>query len=216
MKTTILFDLDGTLIDSTTAILNGFNHAFKTHGKISPKNEQITELIGYPLDYMFENLGVEISKIQSYIDAYKSKYQKIYLDQTTLLPFVLQGLEFASKFADLGVVTTKTSKFSKILLTHLGVAKFFKVIIGKEDAKNPKPDPEPILNALKILSKNSQTAFMVGDTILDLKAAVAANVTPIAVLCGYGKKQHLQNFTDKIFENSYEAVKFINYKQNFN
>jgi len=59
---TILFDLDGTLIDSTDAILEGFEVAYDTFGEISPDDEEIKSLIGYPLDVMFERLGIKGDK----------------------------------------------------------------------------------------------------------------------------------------------------------
>lgn len=89
------------------------------------------------------------------------------------------------------------------------MAHFFKTIIGREDAKNPKPNAEPILNALRMLKKSKEQAFMIGDTILDLKSAINANVTPIALTCGYGKLEDLQKFTKYIFSTPFEAANFI-------
>ena len=119
------------------------------------------------------------------------------------------ALNIAYNFANLGVVTTKTSKFSNILLKHLNIYKFFKIIIGKEDVKNPKPSAEPIQKALKLLNKNTKNAFMIGDTHLDLKVAINANITPIALTCGYGDKNSFKDFTCNIFDNVFEAVNFI-------
>ncbi|MCI6642374.1 MULTISPECIES: HAD family hydrolase [Campylobacter] len=209
--TTILFDLDGTLIDSTAAILESFKFSFEMYGEICPQDEKITELIGYPLDYMFIHLGVENQKekIENHIKFYKMKYHQVYLDKTSLISEAKEALKKCHQFADLGVVTTKTSKFSKILLNNLGIGTFFKTIIGREDAKNPKPNAEPILNALKMLKKSKEQAFMIGDTILDLKSAINANVTPIALTCGYGKLEDLQKFTKYIFSTPFEAANFI-------
>ena len=206
---TILFDLDGTLINSTKAIINSFNFAFNNKNNSIPNENDIKSLIGYTLEDIFANLGVEHSDIKEYIYLYKQNYQKIYLSQTILLDKVLLALNIAYNFADLGVVTTKTSKFSNILLKHLNIYKFFKIIIGKEDVKNPKPSAEPIQKALKLLNKNTKNAFMIGDTHLDLKAAINANITPIALTCEYGDKNSFKDFTCNIFDNVFEAVNFI-------
>ena len=141
---TLLFDLDGTLIDSTTSILAGFREAFLKFDVEYPGDKVVKNLIGYPLDYMFEKMGISINEVPNFIDAYKAKYKEIYLDQTSLKFDAKEALKIASEFANLGVVTTKTSKYSQILLEHLGIAKFFGVIIGRDDVKEPKPAAEPI------------------------------------------------------------------------
>ncbi|WP_299189983.1 HAD family hydrolase, partial [uncultured Campylobacter sp.] len=149
-QTTILFDLDGTLIDSTPAILDGFHYAFAHFGATDPSDEKIKRLIGHPLEVMFERLGAT-QDVQDFVRAYKQRYEQIFLDQTVLLSGAHEAVREASEFANLGVVTTKTSKFSKILLQHLGIAEFFGTIVGREDVKNPKPSAEPILKALENL-----------------------------------------------------------------
>lgn len=154
---TLLFDLDGTLIDSTPAILDGFRYAFAHLGAAEPSDEAIKRLIGHPLEVMFERLGVT-RDVQNFVLAYKQRYAQTFLDQTVLLSGAFEAVCAASEFANLGVVTTKTSKFSKILLQHLGIAKFFGTIVGREDVQNPKPSAEPILKALENLGICGATA----------------------------------------------------------
>lgn len=154
---TLLFDLDGTLIDSTPAILDGFHYAFAHLGTAEPSDEAIKKLIGHPLEVMFERLGVT-SDVQNFVLAYKQRYAQTFLDQTVLLSGAFEAVRAASEFANLGVVTTKMSKFSKILLRHLGIAEFFGTIVGREDVQNPKPSAEPILKALENLGICGATA----------------------------------------------------------
>nr|BAF80971.1 putative hydrolase [Campylobacter lari] len=209
LKKTILFDLDGTLIDSTSAILDGFDAAFKAFGELLRDHEAIKALIGFPLDVAFEKLGVPKEKTSEYINAYRSVYQKIYIEQTSLLSLAKESVCEASLFADLAVVTTKSSKFSKPLLDHLGIGKYFKVIIGRDDVTYPKPNAEPILLALEKLSKSKENAFMIGDTHLDIQAACNAGIKPIAVSSGYESRESLAKFKIPLFENTYEAIKHI-------
>ncbi|ECX9708659.1 HAD family hydrolase [Campylobacter jejuni] len=203
------FDLDGTLIDSTDAILNSFQGAFKALGLTSKNNEEIKNLIGYPLEQMFRMLypdKVNLSK--EFVLAYREIYAQIYLEQTTLLPKAKEALELGSEIADLGIVTTKGGKFTPILLDYLRVKKFFKTLITLEDVTNPKPSSEPIILALKGLNKTQENAYMIGDTILDIQAAISANITPLALTCGYGNENELKAHS-MVFLNAYEAVNYI-------
>ncbi len=205
----ILFDLDGTLIDSTEAILESFNVAFESFGVDVPSDEMIKSLIGYPLDKMFTLMGIDASDIEKYVRAYKEHYRKISSQKTVLLPHAKEAVELASKIAHLGVVTTKTSQYSRELLEHLGLMKYFDLLIGREDVVNPKPDPEPIKKALAKLPKVTHGIWMIGDTCMDMDAAYAANIDSIAVLCGYADKQTLEKCSSLILENAFEAIQKI-------
>lgn len=206
---TILFDLDGTLIDSTDAILQGFEVSYKELGKEVPPYQDIIDLIGYPLDIMYTKLGVQ-GNPWDYVDAYKSHYKKISKQMTTLLPNAKEAIEEASKNYTLGVVTTKTACYSHELLEHMDVMKYFDCLIGRDSVKNPKPHEEPILKAMKELSADPKNTWMVGDAILDLQSAKNAKIKSVGVLCGYGKKTELQKYTSFLAINSLEAVKIIN------
>jgi len=206
---TILFDLDGTLIDSTDAILESFEVAYEAFGEAAPETEDIKSLIGYPLDIMLAKLGVK-GDTQCYIDAYKKHYRMISGSKTTLLPLAREAIEEAARFAKLGIVTTKTSMYSKELLEQMDVMHYFDVLIGRDCVQNPKPHPEPIHKAMKSLDASYESAWMIGDTILDLNSATSAGIKSVGVLCGYGKKIDLLKHTEFIEDNSFDAVKLIN------
>jgi len=207
--TTILFDLDGTLIDSTEAILQSFEYAFLDQNDTPRSKEAIVALIGHPLDFMFEHLGVEKSKVYNYVTSYKTKYREINRPMTTLLPQAKDAIELASRFATLGVVTTKTAEYSIELLKHLGVMHHFKVLIGREDVIHPKPHPEPILKAMHKLGAISQKCWMIGDTTMDINSAHKAKIKAVAVKCGYGDEKELHRCCDFVKKSAYEAVEFI-------
>ncbi|HEY9129538.1 MAG TPA: HAD family hydrolase [Sulfurovum sp.] len=205
----ILFDLDGTLIDSTEAILESFSVAFKTFDAPVPHEELIKDLIGHPLDAMFATLGVEAAFVDAHVQAYKSHYQKISRAKTVLLPQAREAVELASQHAVLGVVTTKTAKYSIELLEHMGLMHYFDVLIGREDVEHPKPHPEPILNALSKLQSDKKRYWMIGDTPMDIIAAKAANIESVAVTCGYADEVMLLEHTPNLAKSALEAVKFI-------
>jgi len=205
----ILFDLDGTLIDSTEAILESFGVAFQTFGDEIPIDTLIKAEIGHPLDVMFITLGVEEEKVWDYVDAYKMHYRKISCLKTVLLPEAREAVEIAYENAILGVVTTKTAQYSIELLEYMGLMSYFDVLIGREDVVNPKPNPEPIKKALVKLPSDTNSIWMVGDTCMDMIAAKSANVDSVGVTCGYGSIESLENCTDNIYQNALEAVRFI-------
>jgi phosphoglycolate phosphatase len=205
---TILFDLDGTLIDSTDAILEGFEVAYDTFGEVTPDSEEIKSLIGYPLDIMFEKLGIR-GETWEYVDAYKKHYRIISRAKTTLLPLAREAIEEAARFAKLGIVTTKTASYSEELLEHMDVMHHFDVLIGRESVQNPKPHAEPIHKAIKHLDASYESTWMIGDTLLDLHSAKNAGIKSVGVLCGYGKRRDLAKHTKYITDNALDAVKLI-------
>ncbi len=210
-QTVILFDLDGTLIDSTQAILKCFDDSFKHFDLPSPDDEKIKALIGHPLDYMYLHLGVEKERVWDFVDVYKMHYRKRSKPMTKFLPQAVEAIQLAASFARLGIVTTKTGEYSRILLEHMGVMDYFEVLIGREDVTHPKPHAEPILKALHQMKvrHHDRDIWMIGDTCLDAVAAKDAGIKSIGVCCGYGEKDALLRCSDVLQNNTLPAVKYI-------
>jgi len=210
VKPVILFDLDGTLIDSTEAILESFHHALAAHGEIAVSdNTRITEQIGHPLEVMFSAVGVNEKSVQAHIATYKLYYREIACQKTILLPEAREAVEEAASFARLGIVTTKTGLYSRELMEHFGLMHYFEVLIGREHVENPKPHPEPIFRALEQMQMAPQRAWMIGDTRLDIEASNRAGIGSVAVLSGYDNAEQLLTLTDIIKSNALEAVRYI-------
>jgi len=205
----ILFDLDGTVIDSTEAILESFHNSFEVHNFKKVNDEDIKALIGYPLDVMYSNLGVDENKVWDFVTTYKEHYREISTKKTILLESAKEAIETASKFATLGIVTTKTGRYSKILMEHFKLMDYFEVLIGREDVEKPKPNAEPILKALEKLNKKDKEIWMIGDTKLDLISAKNAGVNSIGVLSGYDDEKTLKEYSDIIVSDVLEAVKVL-------
>ncbi len=209
MKPVILFDLDGTVIDSTEAILDGFRVAFETFGGDVPKDEMIKKEVGHTLENMFLTLGVKSSQVDAHVHAYKMHYRIISCEKTTLLEGAREAIEKASRFATLGVVTTKTGEYSKILLEHMDLIKYFDVLIGREHVKHPKPHKEPILKALAKMEHDRSRCWMIGDTCMDIESAKSANIHSIAVTSGYATRPILEECASNICKNVKEAIEII-------
>jgi phosphoglycolate phosphatase len=210
VKKIVLFDLDGTLIDSTEAILESFHHSLKKlNHAVDLDDETIKALIGHPLDVMFTRLGCDSTKIDEHVFVYKEHYRTISRAKTFLLPFAAEAIEEASKHARLGIVTTKTARYSKELMEHFGLMHYFEVLIGHEDVENHKPHPAPIHKALEGMGHSLETVWMIGDTRLDLEASQRAGIDAVGVLTGYDNFEQLSTFKFIIKNNALEAVQHI-------
>ena len=209
MKPIILFDLDGTLIDSTEAILEGFRVSFEEFGKAIPTDKSIKAEIGKTLEDMYRILGVEEKLIDKIVHAYKMHYRTIHTAKTTLLPNAKKAVIEASKFARLGVVTTKTGKYSIEILEHFELMCYFETLIGREDVTYPKPHAQPILKALSKLQVDKTNVWMIGDTPMDILSAQNAGINSIAVTSGYASYQTLNRYESKICNNALDAIKYI-------
>ncbi len=209
--TTILFDLDGTLIDSTEAILMCFDDSFRHFGMQTPSEDKIKSLIGHPLDFMYLNLGIEENRVWDFVEVYKKHYRKRSKPMTKFLPDAVKAIEEAASFARLGVVTTKTGEYSKILLEHMGVMHHFEVLIGREHVTHPKPHPEPILKALNQMKREAdENVWMIGDTCMDIISAREAGINAVGVLSGYGSEKDLQRCSNFLQNDALSAIKLIN------
>ena len=209
----ILFDLDGTVIDSTEPIVASFQHAFVQMSKEPPRREQIFDQIGHPLDVMFENLCAPRELISDFVTIYKEKYREISFAGTFLIDGAKEAIELASSFATLGVVTTKTSKYSAELLEYLGVMHHFGTLVGREDVVYPKPNAEPILTALSRLGKVAdENSWMIGDTMMDIDSAKNAGISHVGVFTGYAPKDIIMQGAKHYADNALLAVELIRQK----
>ncbi len=208
-KQIILFDLDGTLIDSTEAILESFDIAFGYFGVATPSAEDIKAEIGHPLDGMFLSLGVSEAEVSKYVARYKKHYRQISTEKTFLLPGAREAVENAFRIARLGVVTTKTGTYSIELLEHFDLMKYFEVLIGREDVEYPKPHPEPIFKALSKLEVGTNRCWMIGDTCMDMLSAKSAGVEGVGVTSGYGSKEQLLMCCSFIEKSALDAIASI-------
>jgi len=177
----VLFDLDGTLIDSTDLILNSYEHTYRTLGRIMGR-EQIQADFGLPLRDTLERYfhGDELRRaLEIYID-YNLRLHDDGVRQ-------IQGVaELVRRLREmdlrLGVVTSKARETALRGLMLCRLDRFFEVVVAREDTRRHKPEAEPIIYALASFEADAAECAYVGDTPLDIEAARAAGVRPIAAL----------------------------------
>ncbi|WP_027326723.1 HAD family hydrolase [Helicobacter pametensis] len=204
----LLFDLDGTLIDSTEAILEAFLQTASDYDiTLEGREGEICSMIGMTLADMFLRIGIPSETIQECVAKYRSYYREVFLQKTFLLPNVKELLQTLPSTYQMAVVTSKSHYFSEKILENLGVLKFFYTIVGIDDVMEPKPSAEPILKALHNLEYDSSRVFMIGDTRFDMEAAKNASVVGIGVNGKYQKD--LAKYTSLVFADMEQALRYI-------
>jgi HAD superfamily hydrolase (TIGR01509 family) len=190
----ILFDLDGTLVDSKPAYIKAAQLTFKKLG-IKPLSDKQAIEIPRKLE---QKLPLEINVkngLPVFLEIYLNSYYSISGSETKLLPNVLSTLKTLSKKAKLSLVTMRSvPKISLIKeLKNLNIAKYFDLFVTALDTKKPKPSPEAVLKCVDSMSLQLDDCIIVGDSINDIRAGKAAGVKTVAVLSGIFYCKELTN-----------------------
>jgi phosphoglycolate phosphatase len=191
----IIFDLDGTLIDSSQDICNAINYATDGAGFRPVDVPETITLIGEGISRLFEKL-IEKQKIPAdkdrLVERFMEHYSAHFLDNTYLYPGVKETLDSLSRYRKV-VITNKRQSASAKILEALAVAKYFHLIVGSDTAPEKKPSPVPIFYALSKFDIKPDAAVIVGDSNYDVEAGKAAGIGTIAVTYGYRPRSVLQD-----------------------
>lgn len=181
----VLFDLDGTLVDTVELILASYRHTVAVHG-IDPVPDAVwLEGLGIPLRVQFRRFTTDPREIQDLIDTYLAHNHEHHDRLVAHYPGVLEGVRsLEGAGVRLGVVTSKMHGGLERGLTAGGYEGLFEVLIGADDVENPKPHPEPVLMALGRLGVEPSDAVFVGDSPHDMAAGRAAGVRTAAATWG--------------------------------
>ena len=192
-KPTILFDLDGTLIDSIELILSSMRSAFGTLGLRCPTDEEWTAGIGIPLFTMMRRFARDDDEQRALIGAYR-EHQLAHHDRLVRcyddVVDVVRTLR--ARGHQTGVVTSKGEWLAMRGLAHVGLASSMDTIVGADSSTRHKPDPEPVRIALHRLDCQPDDAIFVGDSVHDVLAGNAAGVHTAAALWGAFKRRDLE------------------------
>lgn len=199
----ILFDLDGTLIDSVPDLAAAIDIMLQSIGKLPAGEDKVNRWVGNGAGALVKRAlldcdeGDELHRLQfpkehddaAFTSAYsifEFAYEKRLTQATGLYPGVLKVLaELNAAGIKLGLITNKPRRFTLPLLKVLELHHYFFDVICGDDFTQKKPHPLPVLKALENLSVSAEQAIMVGDSISDIKSATAANVKTVAVTYGY-------------------------------
>lgn len=192
----VLFDLDGTLIDSVPDLALAVDQMLEQLDQAQAGLEQVRLWVGNGAQmlvrralvnaglYTHEQIDTELEA--NALAIFKQCYGKVEAKASTLYPNVIEALtQLQQAKVKMALVTNKPIEFTRPLLQHFGLAPFFSVVLGGECLSEKKPHPMPLLNAVEQLGVNAGQCVMVGDSINDIAAAQAANIKVVAVDYGY-------------------------------
>ena len=207
-KFTILFDLDGTLVDTAPDLMHAHNHVMKKFGYPTKSTEQIRNLVGQGAGAMlgrsiWGQAKKEFSKVndekikKEMVSEFVDFYGKNIINESTLINGVKEFLKWCKKEnISMAVCTNKQEYLSNDLLKKIGIYDYFEYVAGSDTFDYCKPDPRHLTTVVEILDGDLKKTIMIGDSETDANAAKAAEIPMILLEDGYTEKN-----IDEIYHN---------------
>lgn len=195
----VLFDLDGTLIDSVDLIVRSYEHTMREHGLPSPGRDEWIRWLGTPLKHQFALLVGECADRDARVDelirtyrAWNHAHHDALVKPYPQVRECLAGLAAQGRL--MGVVTSKMRASALRGIAHVGLdPAWFSCVVALEDTERHKPHPDPLLCALGRLGVDPRDAVYVGDSPHDAACAQAAGATAVAVRWGPFDPSHFDH-----------------------
>jgi pyrophosphatase PpaX len=190
---TMLFDLDGTIIDTNELIIRSFIESLQGVAPEGFGREHIIPSMGQPLtDQMKLFSGLE--DVTHLVAAYREVNLRLHDDYVKPFDYVIEVIERMHKQGiQIGVVTTKMRLTTERGLKYVGLFDFIDAIVTIDDVVNAKPHPEPVSKAIGLLGADPATTIMVGDSTVDIESAVAAGAIAVGVAWSLKGEQILKD-----------------------
>ncbi|WP_078543933.1 pyrophosphatase PpaX [Litchfieldia alkalitelluris] len=206
---TLLFDLDGTLIDTNDLIISSFMHTLEQYFPNEFTREDVLKFIGPPLYDSF--VALDENRVDEMIATYREHNIANHDALVKEYEGVYEGIkELHAKGYKLGIVTTKMRNTVNMGLKLTGLDQFFDVVVTLDDVKNAKPDPEPVQLALSQLKSKASEAIMVGDNSHDILSGKNAGTLTAGVAWTVKGKEYLATFEpDFMLEHMNDLIKIV-------
>jgi phosphoglycolate phosphatase len=201
----IIFDLDGTLVDSARDLRDAVNILLAEEGLRQISLEEVKSMIGDGAARLVERgvsaTGGDLSRLPALVPRFLQIYEANASRYTEAYPGVVETLSSLRELGlPLAVVTNKPYAATIDILEVLGLRTYFDAVVGGDTLPERKPHPAPILAALEHLGVAPEAALMVGDNYHDVQAARAAGVRAFAVTYGYSHKPHAELGADRLID----------------
>ncbi|MDF2367821.1 phosphoglycolate phosphatase [Sneathiella sp.] len=212
----VIFDLDGTLVDTAPDLHDALNHTLARAGRDTMDIEHVQGLIGHGARALLQK-GLtatggmpENERFEELVAIFFAYYKEHLSDNSKPFDGVVDALEaLRAEGAKLGVCTNKSIGFAEPLLNELDLTRHFTVITGGDSFSVKKPDAGHITGTLDLMGHNGGRAFMIGDSINDIMAARNAGIPSVAVTFGYTETPVQELGPDHIIDHFNELVPLI-------
>lgn len=189
----VLFDLDGTLLDTIPHILASFRYATETVLGAALPDDVLIENVGVPLPQQMRLLTDDEATAERLLAAYREFNHATHDEMARLYDGTLETLEaLAACGPPMGVVTSKSTAMARRGLDLFGLTRFFRVVVTADDTARHKPDPEPLLYAANALGVEASRCLYVGDSPHDIAAGRAAGALTAAAPWGVSSRARLE------------------------
>lgn len=188
----ILFDLDGTLVDTSKDITNALNYALKADGIKELTVQDTIKMVGEGITRLIEKI-LDEKKLRvrdKIIKRFLSYYSEHLADYSYEYPYVRETLEQLGRYKK-AVISNKRESLSIELLKRLNLLKYFDLVAGSDTISEKKPSPRPVLYIIEKLKAGKNESIIVGDSNYDIEAGKKAGIKTVAVTYGYKERQYL-------------------------
>ncbi len=180
----VLFDLDGTLVDTVPFILAAARHAFEGY-EACPTDAEWIAGIGTPLRTQIASFVRRPADVEPLFERYREYWLAHHDSETHCFPGALEIVaELGRRGHPIGIVTAKLEHGAQRTLTHTGLIAHVQAVVAADSCANSKPHPEPVLLALSRLGSAARDAILIGDSPHDVAAAKSAGALAVAALWG--------------------------------
>ena len=191
---TVLFDLDGTLIDSLRLILDSYHHTLAQHGFPARTDSEWLKGVGTPLRVQLAEWQDDPGTLEAMIATYREYNLEHHDRMVTVYPGVLDSVrEIKARGLQTGLVTSKNRHGALRGLSLVGLEALMDMLVCADEVTNPKPHPEPVLKAVSLLGADPATTVYVGDSVHDMSSGRAAGVLTAAALWGPFSRDQLES-----------------------
>ena len=217
--TSVLFDLDGTLLNTIPDLTDGVNGMRLEMGLPPLRQDIVSTYVGKGSEILVRRAlqdrlqpdePLDPERLSQGMELFYQYYHTVNGDKTVIYEGVLDGLKaFRDQGVKMAVVTNKPEEFTEPLLVRTGLAAFFEHAVSGDTCSRKKPDPMPLQHACRLLNAHTHETLMIGDSQNDVQAARAADISVVAVPYGYNEGHGVQNLdADAIVSTIDEAAQW--------
>ena len=195
----LIFDLDGTLADTSQDITDALNYALKPLGVRTYSVEETKAMVGSGISRLIESLvpaqsdsekeaGAKARAVARFLEHYDNHL----IDNTLLYPGVKDTLSRLGRYKK-AVLSNKREKYSRQILNDLGVLEYFDLVWGSDSVREKKPSPVPILDLMNAIGVSNEETAIIGDSNYDIEAGRAAGIKTVGVTYGFRSREFLKD-----------------------